>query len=263
MRTASLTTLAATTVVALGLWATGALATTSASGITLCADKGGGLVYSAGGTCSQNKTALVLAADSDVQALAARVQTLESEVTSLRSLLSGVTRTTFDGADTLRFSGMNLQVVNGQGSTDTTNGLGNLIVGYDDYAADTSGSHDIVVGDANSFSSYGGLVAGRDNEISGPFASVTGGFANTADGAEASVTGGSGNFADGTTATVSGGDGNVAGGESSWIGAGLRNDATGRRAAVAGGNGNQATGENSAILGGAGNIVGTPDGTSP
>lgn len=46
---------------------------------------------------------------------------------------------------------MNLQVINGEGATaDTANGLGNLIVGYNedtDVPSDRSGSHNLVVGE--------------------------------------------------------------------------------------------------------------------
>ncbi|HEX2027086.1 MAG TPA: cell wall-binding repeat-containing protein [Nitriliruptorales bacterium] len=61
-----------------------------------------------------------------LSALSARVKTLEAEMVVLRSRLADVSRT----GDKLVFSGMNLQVVNGRGHTATTNGLGNLIVGY-------------------------------------------------------------------------------------------------------------------------------------
>lgn len=67
----------------------------------------------------QDLTARVDALEADLAAANGRIQTLEST-------LAGVIR---DG-DTLTFSGMNVQIVNGQGATPTTNGLGNLIVGY-------------------------------------------------------------------------------------------------------------------------------------
>ena len=87
---------------------------------------------------------------------------------------------------TIRIDGANLQVVNGQGTTNTTNGLGNLIVGYNELGNfngdDRTGSHNLVTGQANSFSSYGGLVAGQSNTVSGRWSSVSGGKDNTASG---------------------------------------------------------------------------------
>src|SRR4030095_1329950 len=82
------------------------------------------------------------------------------------------------GPNEVVITGANLRIVNGLGDTETTNGLGNLIVGYneqrnDRFAPDVrTGSHSVVVGSRNNFSSFGGLVVGDFNEISGAFASV-------------------------------------------------------------------------------------------
>ena len=142
-------------------------------------------------------------------------------------ILQGVSR---DG-DTLLFSGMNVQIVNGSGSTRNLNGLGNLIIGYNaqirqpDPPAQRSGSHNIVVGDQHEFLSDSGIVAGELNKISNRAASVLAGLANSAEGFGAAVLGGSNNHATGDDATVSGGG---------------RNTASGRQASVSGGIGNEA-----------------------
>src|SRR5262245_5245419 len=98
------------------------------------------------------------------------------------------------GPNEVVITGANLRIVNGLGSTETTNGLGNLIVGYNESTPirpdSRSGSHNVVVGEGNNFSSFGGLVVGLGNEISGTFASVTGGTVNTASGGGSSVSGG-------------------------------------------------------------------------
>ena len=69
--------------------------------------------------------------------------------------------TTFSGDVT--FTG-NLYIVNGLGSTTTTNASGNLIVGYNEtgnlHGDARTGSHNIVVGAQQSFSSYGGAGGG-------------------------------------------------------------------------------------------------------
>ena len=79
------------------------------------------------------------------------------------------------------FSGCNVQIVNGEGDTETTNELGNLIVGYNknEFGASRSGSHNLVVGDHHEYSSFGGFVAGVANTIVGQYASVSGGEGNT------------------------------------------------------------------------------------
>ena len=119
-----------------------------------------------------------------------------------------------------RFTGVNIQLVNGGGSTgaiNTINGLGNLIIGYDlprdaspsecsdgqysdqlacEGAGQTwamshkTGSHYLVIGDWNNYSQFVGLVVGRQNAVNGPFSSVTMGKWNRASGWFSSVSGG-------------------------------------------------------------------------
>ena len=109
---------------------------------------------------------------------------------------------------TLRLSDINFQVVNGMGSTQTSNGVGNLIVGYNETGNPNgdkrTGSHNIVGGLENSFSSWGGLVVGQDNTISAPWASVSGGGGNTASEQGASVSGGANRTAPGADDWVAG-----------------------------------------------------------
>lgn len=122
--------------------------------------------------------------------LAMRVAELESKTESMSVLTDPKT-----GETTVRFTGVNVQVVNGTGSDwGGLNGVGNLIVGYNGLRGGgtdvRTGSHNLVVGTYNNYSSVGGLVAGYFNTISGGFASVSGGSNNTAGGLGASVGGG-------------------------------------------------------------------------
>jgi len=98
------------------------------------------------------------------------------------------------GPNEVVITGANLRIVNGLGRTSTTNGLGNLIVGYNESREPEpdvrTGSHNVIVGSFHNFSSFGGLAVGIRHEISGPFASVSGGEGNTAGGNFASVSGG-------------------------------------------------------------------------
>ncbi len=75
-------------------------------------------------------------------------------------------------------TGANLHIVNGAGKTDLTNGLGNVIVGYNELRADGSdnriGSHNLVVGRENNFTGFGSLLAGFHNSSTGG-GSITGG----------------------------------------------------------------------------------------
>ena len=133
----------------------------------------------------------------DATALESRLADIEDNtVLALDGLL-----TYNDTAMTAIFSGVNVQVVNGAGSTNSINGLGNLIVGYDaarSIGSDKTGSHNLVIGDQHNYNRFGGLVAGRNNAITGDWASVSGGKFNTASGDWASVSGGFANTASGT-----------------------------------------------------------------
>ena len=81
------------------------------------------------------------------------------------------------GKPTIVFSGVNVQVVDGEGKTESVNGEGNLVIGYDEngkHHAQT-GSHDVILGEEEEFTSVGGMVMGYSNTIAAPFATVTGG----------------------------------------------------------------------------------------
>ncbi len=179
----------------------------------------------------------------------AHIDALEARIAQLEALLANVSK----DADDIVFSGVNVCIINGTGSTENTNGLGNLIVGYNELRGggdDRSGSHNIVVGKEHNYSSYGGLVGGIHNTVSGVYAAVSGGRSNTASGDYASVSGGSGNEASGEYAGVSGGRCNQASGDYSFVVGGGWEDVT---------YGNKAFGHYTAILGGHNNFAGDPE----
>jgi hypothetical protein len=167
---------------------------------------------------------------SDVAALEARVVALEALVATLQAGIVPNLGTylrigTHNGQPAALFEAVNVMVVNGTGSTGgATNGVGNLIVGYDEFDGEPddnkSGSHNLVVGDQHNYSSFGGLVAGRQNSVLAAGATVSGGQNNTASGFVSSVSGGNSNAASGSWSSVSGGSANTAGGESSSVSGG-------------------------------------------
>ena len=130
-----------------------------------------------------------------------RIAYLEAEVKRLSELLKDVTKSN----DTMIFNNMNVQILNGSGNTESANGRGNLIVGYNSGGSSRSGSHNVVVGSKNSYSSYGGVIAGSGNTASGKFTSVIGGASNTAQGDHSVVVGGEKNNASGAFAIIAGG----------------------------------------------------------
>ena len=196
------------------------------------------------------------------------------------------------GKPTIQVSGANLQILNGEGSTATTNGAGNLVLGYDESVSGESpeqtGSHNLAVGIEQGYRSYGAVLAGRangafgpyevlfgyGNHAFGPYASVTGGDSNSAKGESASVAGGTENLADGLWSSVSGGAGNhafgilssVSGGEGSLaegnyssVSGGVKGAAKGNYSSVSAGNENIASGERSSVTGGGGNTAAGTD----
>ncbi|MCP4136459.1 MAG: hypothetical protein GY754_36155 [bacterium] len=172
------------------------------------------------------------------------------ETSDLSEVFSGVSRT----GDTIVFSGVNVQILNGTGSTDgEVNGLGNLVIGYNEsrtYGNDRTGSHNMVVGQYNNFLSYGGIAAGYYNTISGWFSCVSGGSYNNSGGNFSSVSGGSYNTADGYSSGVSGGMNNTASGMHSSVSGGSRNSAVNLHSSVSGGVYNTARGQSSSVSGG-------------
>src|SRR5215471_19962358 len=74
---------------------------------------------------------------------------LEQRVEQLEYKLAHVT----SGPDEVTITGANLRIVNGLGATDTINGLGNLIVSYNEPRGAgedrRTGSHNVIVGEEN------------------------------------------------------------------------------------------------------------------
>ncbi len=197
----------------------------------------------------------------------------------------------------VRIVGANFQIVNGLGATESINGTGNLIIGYNEAWGSTvactdgyynqdqttcedeghvwaanhrSGSHNLVVGTGQSYSRYGGLVAGQYNVINGDYASVSGGDSHTASGLwssvsggyhniasenNASVSGGADNIASAFSASISGGQENTASAGYSSVSSGQQNTASGSWSSVSGGTYNDASGNWSSVSGGATNVA--------
>ena len=216
-------------------------------------------------------------------ALVSRVSSLETELGLANAKIAAIESNSaldLDGLvtvddsgshTTVLMTGVNLQVVNGDGSTDSVNGVGNIIVGYNvpgfflepdpeggfEYCSDgqyinqadcefnggvwanshKSGSHNVIIGDNHNYSQYAGLVVGANNAIRAPNSAVSGGHRNQVTAEHASISGGRDNYATAVFATVAGGFDN-------W--------ATANFAHVSGGEDNQANATFSSILGGQG-----------
>jgi len=192
--------------------------------------------------------------------LAARVLTLES-------LLAGISRV----GDDIFIDGANLHVRNGGGITNGANGFGNIIIGYNELRSDAtddrSGSHMLVLGSGNNFTSFGGIVSGELNSTEAPFSSIIGGDGNSTFSEidftggltkNMAIIGGSRNIAVGTGGVAVGGFLNdvTSGGPGAVLSGGRLNSVQFGNTFIGGGQSNTALRNSSAILGGRNNTTG-------
>lgn len=182
---------------------------------------------------------------------------------------------------TVRITAANLQVVNGTPGVYVGNGTGNIIAGYNNIGSSSyscsyweytdesscvangfiwsndhrSGSHYIVTGGLNSYSSVSGFLGGSHNTVNARYGNVLGGSSNIASGDRSSILGGTlnsilGNVASQSWSTISGGRENTVSGFHSSILGGSQNTVTGDFSSVSGGGGNTASGGFSSVSGG-------------
>jgi hypothetical protein len=241
--------------VALGL--SPAIASAAETATYICVPETAGSAVTSGGSegkCEAKHTTVELPPT-------AELATLQSILPHIKYEAEGI-----DKKPTVQFSGANVEIVNGEGKTATTNGEGNLVIGYDENEEkhEQTGSHNLILGPEQTFTGYGDvlagktndaisnydLIAGANNSVSAVAASVTGGWHNTASATYSSVTGGAFNTASKVFASASGGYDNTASGESASVSGGYENKASGSQASVLGGNKNLAEGMLSVIYGG-------------
>jgi hypothetical protein len=219
----------------------------------------------------------------------ARIAALEAEIAELRQQLTNalnidpyLSLETVNGQPAIRISGANLQLVNALGETETANGTGNLLIGYDEERTDADpecsigrqmteddcvqaggawgvshklGSHYLVVGSEHNYTRWGGIVVGFQNTSNFDFASVSGGNGNSASYLYASVSGGYDNIALGVGSSISGGVGNTASNNGASVSGGNNNTASGVTSSVSGGFSNSATNASSSVSGGLNNTA--------
>jgi hypothetical protein len=198
------------------------------------------------------------------KALEDRVAALESSLAPLAQHVT-VNQDPVNGlpGPNVVFTGANVWIQSGSGATDDNaggdplllSGLGNLIVGYNASRNPRepdlrSGSHNLIVGDQNDFTSWGGVVFGSRNSVKGEYAVVSGGGGNEARASRSSVTGGGGNVVAGRSASITGGAGNWVSGDNASVSGGQGNYATGTGSSVSGGRYNQASGTQASVCGG-------------
>jgi len=115
-------------------------------------------------------TEMVNAMKADLTAVRAELSATQAELAVVKNNsvlgLDGLLTLSQDanGFDTVLFSGVNVQVVNGVGTTTSVNGLGNIVIGYNasnDVFVNQLGSHNIVLGDGQSYPNTEAVVTER------------------------------------------------------------------------------------------------------
>ena len=182
-------------------------------------------------TTIQNQQSSLVGLSSDNASLQARVVALEN---GLLSDLDGVLYV--DNGDIV-FHDTNVVIQNGTGTTDGVNGTGNLILGYneDDGGDIKVGSHNLVLGSNHTYTSYGAIITGFDNNGLGANASIIGGTGNQALAIRSAVIGGTDNITNASNSVVVGGELNTTNGTRSVVVGGYGNAADNTLASLFGG----------------------------
>jgi hypothetical protein len=181
-----------------------------------------------------------------IRELEARIEELEATLEQLSS--GGIGRLndylTFHDEHacvTARLTGINLQIVNGEGNTQSVNCKGNLILGYNEPNSDgpveRSGSHNLIIGIKHNYSSYCGIVSGESNNVSGDYAAIL-------NGREC--------YATASHVTMCGGIDHKGNGSYSTLLSGFDNGGTGGRAVFLDGTNNRAEHSQTIFIGGGG-----------
>jgi hypothetical protein len=142
-------------------------------------------------------------------AINSRLSNLDTRATDLETKTAdmSIVNLTYEGQSykTVRFSHVNVQIVNGTGATDTADdgnftigtGLGNLIIGYNEeadnptvYPSNRTGYHNLIVGSVNNYTSYGSVIFGKANTVESRYSTVTGGSNNKVAKPYSSISGG-------------------------------------------------------------------------
>lgn len=219
-----------------------------------------------------------------IQSLQSRNQALRLELANLLEIDDYVALAWVHGRPTVQFRAVNLQVLNGAGS-ETANGLGNVVIGYDGLRSAAGSNHFVpecsrgtksgpfpfqfpvqnqadclAAGGTWQLDHKGGshyLVVGDQHNYNG-WSGIVAGRGHTSNSPYASVGGGVENQANGWGATVSGGSRNRASGYLASVTAGSNNIASGQHATVAAGSDNVASGPQASISGGTFNDASGP-----
>jgi len=210
-----------------------------------------------------------------IQSLQTQNQALRTDLANMVAINDHVRLTWVHGRPTVQFHAVNLQVLNGAGS-ETGNGLGNIVIGYDGLRSTNSNyfkpecsrgtkgnpypfqfpvnnqAECLAAGGTWQLNHKGGshyLVIGDQHNYNA-WSGIVAGRGHTSNTPFASVSGGVENQANGWGASVSGGSRNRASGYLASVTAGSDNVASGQHATVGAGSDNVASGPGTSVSGG-------------
>ena len=161
------------------------------------------------------------------------------------------------GDNSVAFSGANVFIQNGTGSTGGTgNSTGNLIVGYNgkDSTDYRTGSHNLIVGDKHSYNSHSSIAVGSEHDITAEYTAVLGGTKNAVSVKHGAILGGDNNNVKAKGAATVGGNSNTVeeNADYSVIASGQSNsvESNSKYSGIFGGQANSADANYSAVFGG-------------
>lgn len=213
--------------------------------------------------------ALVLQLQNDLNTANSEISQLQSSLLAVENNtvleLDGLLKlTVIDGDKTAEFTNVNIQLNSGAGSTSGVNGLGNLIIGYNEastsapfFCSDPQypdskscignletwaqnvriGSHNLIVGGGHSYTKYSAAMFGWNN-VSNAIGTLTAGVLNIANGNSSSITGGQKNNTNANLTSITGGTDNTANSTLSSITSGRGNTTNGYGSSITAGNSN-------------------------
>lgn len=102
----------------------------------------------------------------DIAALHNRIDNLEllvsQQFNALQALLACIDPSS--NANEMIFSGCNVNIRNGDNTSDSANMAGNLIIGYNEGFGSRTGSHNLIIGPNHDYNGTSGIIAGNANQ---------------------------------------------------------------------------------------------------
>ena len=148
-----------------------------------------------------------------INELVARAAQLEAKLAALEAKTAPLTTS----GTNVYFTGVNVHIRNNKGSSESRNGTGNLVIGYDEsYYGESSptphnlGSHCLIIGTIHLYPYHLCIAVGRRHVFNENCGYALAGHFHILHGGHGTICGGQGHYVGGTFSSVSGGSSNTA-----------------------------------------------------